>query len=346
MREPALGSCPLPARVPDPSRIVSGEDFLRTLALVLLLLALGAGEGLGLAPAGQGPSDSLLTVRITDLTPRFLDFYRAARAEGAGPERRWALWRERYSFAAVPPTAQGMALAKEQLEESWDGYESQMERIRAGAAGVEPAPAPILGRVADLLELDRPLEVEVVIFVGTRGGGAFSMSWGGGWRVALPVEQDLRAREIAASHEFAHAVHGRLAGMEGSWLRSVGQLALGEGLAMHTTQLLFPGRPTQEYVGGGATWLERARARHREVLEGILGSVDNATAEAAQRFTLGPGPAGLGREAYYAGWVLVDHLLGSGWTLPELARVPRAFQTRLVERALGEMLDRGRGRDP
>jgi hypothetical protein len=278
-------------------------------------------------------------VRITDLTPRFLEFYRAARAEEAGPERRWALWRERYSFAAVPPTAQGMALAREQLEESWAGYESQMGRIRAGAAGVEPSPATVLARVADLLGLDRPLDVEVVIFVGMRAGGAFSLSLGEYWRVALPVEQDPPAREIAASHEFAHAVHARLAGMDGTWVRSVGQLVLGEGLAMHVARNLFPGRPVESYVGGGRAWLEQARASHREILDGLRANLDATSSEASQSFTLGPGPAGLGREGYYAGWVLVDHLLGSGWTLRELARVPRAFQQRLVERSLSVMLE-------
>lgn len=282
--------------------------------------------------------DSLLTVTVTDLTPRFLEFYRKARGEQADPDRRWALWREGYAFAAVPPTPQGMALAREQLDESWEGYEGEMDRIRAGAAGMEPAPEPILRRVAAFLELDRPLDVEVVVFVGTRGGGAFSMSVGDGWRVALPVEQEPTAREVSASHEFTHAVHARLSGMEGTWVRSVGQLVLGEGLAMRTAAALYPGRPERAYVGGTEAWMEEAREKERDILEGVLGSVDNATSRAMERFTLGPGPAGLRREAYYAGWVLVGHLLESGWTLPGLARVPRGFAARIVEEGLKDML--------
>lgn len=122
--------------------------------------------------------DSFLTIRTTDLTPRFLDFYRAAGQPGVGPEERWALWRERYGFAAVPPTAQGMAMAR---------------------------------------------------------------------------------REIAASHGFAHAVHGRMAGLD--------------------------------------------------------------------------------REAYFTGWILVGHLLDSGWTLPALARVPRGLMARVVEEGLTDILE-------
>jgi len=284
------------------------------------------------------PSDTLLSVRITDLTPRFLEFYGEAEAEGADPDRRWALWRERYSFAAVPPSPRGMALARQQLEESWNEYPDLLDRIRRGAAGVRPAPEPILREVADLLELDRPLDVEVVVFVGTRGGGAFSLSWGEGWRVALPVEQDPRGREISASHEFAHAVHARMAGLEGNWTRTVGQLVLGEGLAMHVARVLYPGRPDEDYVGGGSGWLEEARALEREILEGVLGNIDNATPRAMERFTLGPGPAGLRREGYYAGWVLVGHLLEHGWTLPGLARVPRGLLGELSQRAVREML--------
>lgn len=319
---------------------------------LILALALGGScmgapcEGLPAGgPWGLAP-DSLLTVTVTDLTPRFLEFYRKARAEGADPDRRWALWREGYGFAAVPPTARGMALARRQLDESWEGYEGEMDRIRAGAEGMEPAPESILRRVSEFLELDRPLDVELVVFVGSRGGGAFSMSLGDQWRVALPVQQDGAAREISASHEFTHAVHARLAGMEGTWARSVGQLVLGEGIAMRTAAALYPGRPESAYLGGAGDWMEEAAARESEILEGVLGSVDNATSRATERFTLGPGPAGMPREAYYAGWRLVGHLLDSGWTLPGLARVPRGFAGRIVEEGLREMLAEREGEGP
>ncbi len=287
----------------------------------------------------RGDPDSLLTLRTTDLTSRFLDFYRAARSPGVGPEERWTLWRERYGFAAVPPTAQGMAQARRQLEESWPDYPGLLDRIRQGAAGMRPDPGEILKKVARLLELDRPLEVEVVAFVGTGPSVAFSMALSDRWRVALPVEQEPSRREIAASHEFAHAVHARLAGLEGSWNRNVGQLVLGEGLAMHVARALFPGQPPGAYVGSTAEWMRAAGDRREEILRGVLASVDNATPRAMDRFTRGPGPAGLDREAYYAGWALVDHLLDSGWTLPSLARVPRGFMARVVERGLEEMLE-------
>jgi hypothetical protein len=224
------------------------------------------------------------------------------------------------------------------LERNWGSYPALLDRIRKGAAGVQPEPEGLLGEVANLLELDRPLNVEVVIFVGTGPSVAFSMALPDRWQVALPVEQEPSRREIAASHEFAHAVHARLAGLEGSWNRNVGQLVLGEGLAMHVAQALFPGQPPGAYVGSTPEWMEEARNHHEELLRGVLASVDNATPRAMDRFTRGPGPAGFDREAYYVGWVLVEHLLSSGWTLPGLARVPRGLMAKVVERGLEELL--------
>jgi hypothetical protein len=46
------------------------------------------------------------TLEVVDMTPRFIDFYQAAAA--ADRETRWALWNEKYGFAAVPPTPEGM----------------------------------------------------------------------------------------------------------------------------------------------------------------------------------------------------------------------------------------------
>lgn len=303
----------------------------------------GGTGGVAVSPcprSGAGTRvDSLLTVRITDLTPRFLDFYRAATAEEMGPDDRWGLWRERYGFAAVAPTASGLARARRELEENWEHYPDIMDRVRAAASGIDPDPAPLLERVATLLGLDRPLEVEIILFVGTGRSVAFSMATGDRWQVALPVEQEASRREIAASHEFAHAVHARLAGLEGSWHRSVGHLVLGEGLAMHVARALYPGRGDGSYLGASAEWMEAAEDRHRQILEGVLASIDNATPRAADRFTRGPGPAGMDREAYYAGWVLVDHLLSSGWTLDGLARVPRGLIGRVVEQGLNQLTE-------
>jgi len=38
--------------------------------------------------------------------------------------------------------------------------------------------------------------------------------------------------------------------------------------------------------------------------------------------TIGPGPAGLEREAYYAGWLVVGDWLAHGMSFSEIARIP------------------------
>jgi hypothetical protein len=282
-----------------------------------------------------------LTVRIRDLTPRFLDFFEVAGAESAEGDRLWELWRERYGFAAVPGTPQGRDLARRQLEASWEDYPALLPRIRAGIGGMEKSPEELLSPVADLLELDRPMEVEVILFVGTRGGSAFSLASGDRWQMALPIEEDPEEREVTASHEMAHGVHTELAGLRGEWYRSLGQMVLGEGLAMRVAAALYPGRDPWAYTGGGEGWYREAQSREIEILRGVLTRSDNATPRVLDRFTVGTGPAGMRREAYYAGWALVGHLLENGWTLPGLARVPRGFMGRVVDRGLSEMLGEG-----
>jgi hypothetical protein len=293
----------------------------------------------GVAQGQASAADSLLTIRVADLSPRFLSFYHQALSTGASSDQRWELWKEHYGFAAVPSTAQGQALARRQLDESWEDYPALLSRIGEGIDGLRPTPEGLLYPVAALLELDRPMVVEIILFVGTRGGSAFSMGLGDHWQMALPIEEDPRDREVTASHEMAHGVHTELAGLKGVWHRSVGQMVLGEGLAMHVAGALYPGRDPWVYTGGGEGWFREAETAQREIIQGVLDSADNATTRAQDRFTMGPGPAGLRREAYYAGWALVGHLLENGWTLPGLARVPRGLMSRVVDRGLRELLE-------
>lgn len=79
------------------------------------------------------------TLKLFDLTPRFLTFYDLARGE-TDPDRRWALWQEHYRFAAIPPTEEGLRQARRMLDESFHRYPEALERIQAGGAGFQPDP--------------------------------------------------------------------------------------------------------------------------------------------------------------------------------------------------------------
>jgi hypothetical protein len=52
-----------------------------------------------------------------------------------------------------------------------------------------------------------------------------------------------------------------------------------------------------------------------------------------ERFTIGPGPAGLEREAYFAGWLVVGDWLAHGMSFSEIARIP---EKEMPQRAAAE----------
>jgi hypothetical protein len=98
-----------------------------------------------------------VAVTITDLTPKFMAFYSAVEQEHADPDRRWALWKQMYDFAAVPPTAEGQKMARTLLDEAWPRYPSVLAQIRAGAAGMSPKPEAAVREVAGWCGRTNPL---------------------------------------------------------------------------------------------------------------------------------------------------------------------------------------------
>ncbi len=284
-----------------------------------------------------------VTLNVDDLTPRFLAFYEAAQAEYADADRRWQLWQEHDGFAAVPPTPEGQALARRLLDQAWPHYPGVLDRIKAGAPGMVPAPEPILREVARLLGCDRLLTVRLVVFVGALEGNAFSAVKDGVPIVSVPVEQDPEQRALVLPHEFTHAVHITTAGLPGTWERRIAQLVLEEGLATRTTAALVPGRPQDAYVeaalaSGTPGWFWQCTERETAILGGIREHLADGSSEAVARFTFGGGTTGLEREAYYAGWVVVGHLLDQGWTLATLAKVPEEGMVDLVDGAIRNKL--------
>jgi hypothetical protein len=66
--------------------------------------------------------------------------------------------------------------------------------------------------------------------------------------------------------------------------------------------------------------------------------------EDVMRFTMGTGPAGVEREAYYAGWLVVGHWLRQGMTPAEIARIRERDAPTRVAAAITQMLsERDRG---
>ena len=63
--------------------------------------------------------------------------------------------------------------------------------------------------------------------------------------------------------------------------------------------------------------------------------MESDKSEDVMRFTMGEGPSGIEREAYYAGWAVVGYWLEHGMTFGEIAHIPEKEMSRRV----GETID-------
>jgi hypothetical protein len=263
-----------------------------------------------------------VTLDVHDLSPRFLTFYAAANADSISPARRWALWQALYGFAAVPPGPAGDSLARALLEHGWPQYPPVLTRIRtAGPAAADEARRTV-DTIAQLLELEQPLHVQLTLYVGALEGNAYTIAPDSVPIVALPLEGPPEQRTLLAAHELTHAVHFGTAHLPGGWERSIAQTVLSEGLAMRTTQRVHPGLPDAAYTEYHAGWLREADARRRAILTGIRGSLSARDGATVARFIYGTGSTGVEREAYYVGWLVVGELLERGMSLADVARIP------------------------
>ncbi len=296
--------------------------------------------GLGSLAAAPAPT---LSITVKDLTPKFLTFYRAATAANASPDERFRLWKADYDFAAVPPTPQGDAIARRLLDQAWPQYPGVMARIEQGAAGVAPSPEATLRRVADELRPDGPVRLNLLVYVGALEGNAFTMAQDGKVTVAVPVEESPYERGPIMTHEFVHAVQINMGTNAGGWIRTVGETVLAEGLAMRVTQHLYPDRPATSFVEMASEpgWLAKSDRQRRAILTDVKSALASDRSDDVMRYTMGVGPTGVDREAYYAGWVVVDYWRRHGLSFADIARIPEAQAPARVSAAIDAILAGG-----
>lgn len=306
----------------------------------VFMLALAAPLLLAAAEPRPTAPEPELTVKIVDRTPKFMAFWKAAQARpDLDADARFKLWDELDGFAAVPPTPEGKAMKRALFDKAWPTYTKTIDRIAAGAAGMDPAPEPMLRRVAAVLQVARPVDVQVLVYAGMDDHNAFTFPAGPNRPgVALPADQDTRTRGPIMAHEMTHVVHITQGGLSGGWERSVGVTALSEGLAIHVARRLFPDRPAAEFIEYTPGWLKQAQARRRVILADVRDAARLSKSEDVARFTVLPGPSGLNREAYFAGQEVVAHMLGNGRTLAEISRIPEAQAPDAVIQAIDEMI--------
>ena len=316
---------------------------MRKLALWLFVsLAAFSAESAGEEGATKVPAlhtqivDGTRTIEVVDLCPQFLDFYQAA--AGTDSATRWKLWGEKYGFAAVPPTPKGMELAHKMLDVAWPRYAKIIPMVRRGASSIEPQPQDVLRKVAQLLALDWPYRMQVTVFVGEFDDNAFSFRQGGKSIVAIPLEMNIKRRELVFTHEMTHADQLETAGLSGGWERSIAETLFLEGLAMHAVEALVPGHDAHEYVDSDSAWFSAAMAKSRDILAGILPELEKSDSDTVTRFTYGPGSTGMIREAYVAGWIVIGDLLQQGKTFPELARIRSTDMPAITRSAIAHWL--------
>jgi hypothetical protein len=203
---------------------------------------------------------AVITVTVKDLTPKFLAFYQAAEKERATPERRWELWKTLYGFAAVPPTPEGSAIARNLLDKAWLRYPAALTQIRAGASEMTPRPDRILLSVSNLLRPEKPGSVRLLVYVGGFEDSAFTFAHDGHVTTAIPIEMDPKKRALFMAHELTHAVHINMGSFSGGWQRTIGATVLTEGLAMRVAQKLFPRHADKEFIEITPGWLNQATA--------------------------------------------------------------------------------------
>jgi hypothetical protein len=112
--------------------------------------------------------------------------------------------------------------------------------------------------------------------------------------------------------------------------RSIAEIVMTEGLAMHRERALHPDKPGPDFAEAAAH-----RARILRDVSAVLNASDRETVE---RFTSSTGPSGIKGEACYTAWQVTSFWLAHGETLTEIARVKAADAPARVAEAIDLML--------
>ncbi|MGN3974828.1 hypothetical protein [Tsuneonella sp. SYSU-LHT278] len=314
------------------------QNHLRILIASLLLTVTTPALSQKLPLTTQEEVVGQVRLNIVDLTPRFLDFYAAA--SELPPEQRFAEWKSRYGFAAIPPTPEGDAIARELIDSAWPKYENALPTIREGYRGMQPKPAQALERVLQLLQSDAPSSLQFNVYVGGFEGNAFTaFKTDGTPVVSIPVEMSPDDRARIMPHEFTHAVHAQLAFLSRGYERTLARVIFEEGLAMHVAKAVGPRAAVEDYIEHSPGWFAKAMEKRHPILTDLMPHLSTADQETVFKYTMGTGSQGFEREAYLAGWLVIGQLLADGFTFAELARVPEHRMPQLVETTVRKLLE-------
>lgn len=299
---------------------------IATTALVLTLLT---------AAPCMSAADPEHSLEIVNRIPKFEKFH--ADAKGLDESARWTLWKKEYGIAAVPPTPQGEALARKQLDAAWPRYSALMPQLNTLEARAERIANALFAATNRLYgTAGTRIRTKIVFFVGQFDGNEFTVPAMNGQppTVVMPVENPMLKVQLA--HEISHSVNFQLADVRNSFGAPIGETIFLEGLAMHANKELVPGLPDAAYteLASEPGWFERCKAKRAAIMGGIAPYLRESGPGVATRFTFGKGTTGMDRELYCAGWFVIGDMLAAGRTFPQLARIP---ESRMVSTVAGAM---------
>lgn len=185
-----------------------------------------------------------------------------------------------------------------------------------------------------LLGCGSSLDFVVIYFVGTFDNNPFVAPFDQD-RIALCLPIESGSSEILLVHELTHIVHAKTASLTSHWQRTIALTILEEGLATRVSKFLVPGEADERYIEHKENWLTSCIGKKEEIFKGILPYLEDDSSETVYKFTIGKGVTNHEREAYYAGWEMVDTLLKQGVSFNELARIkekdiPILFKNLLI----------------
>jgi hypothetical protein len=275
-------------------------------------------------------------LEIADRVGKFQAFYAEAAATPLTPDARFALWQKDYGIAAVPPGPDGDAMARQMLDGAWDKYPALMAALpdltKTAAAQAQDA----FDRINALFATgDTPIHSRVVLYVGQFDGNAYSVPPMDGRPATVMFPVEIEQPQLILAHELTHTIHIQLAGVKNSFGAPIGETMFLEGLAMRTTQKLYPGHPDTAYTElNSPGWLANCYARKDAVLTAIRADLDKSGREIAMKYTFGQGNTGMQREVYCAAWIVMGRLLDGGKSFAELARVPEDKMVETIRAAM------------
>src|SRR5699024_770996 len=226
-------------------------------------------------------------IEVINLVPNFLHFFDYANHEDIGERERWNLWKEHYNFAAFPPGYEQQA--REQLNQTWEKYQSHIEQIRNWELEQRKLER-IYKDIKTLLGSEEDIPFVIVFFVSAFDNSAFVAPYDEHkTMLCLPIENELS--DIIVVHELTHIVHAETASLEMNWERSVAELILQEGLALHVSKYLVPGEKDEAYIEMGIEqgWLQSCHEHRTKILNGITPYLSDSKGEVIVKFTFGTG---------------------------------------------------------